>query len=268
MLMGTGSDATAHMSEEVSNAGRNVPLAIAWGYFTNGIMAIVLLIAYLFSIPSVEDALSDETGFPFLYVFRNAVSTAGVNGLTSIILIPVIFSNIFFNASTSRQTFAFARDRGLPFADWIAHVDKRRKIPVNAIFLSCLISCLLSLINIGSETAFNAIISLNVAALMYSYIISISCVIYRKLKCPETLPARRWDMGSWGLPVNIIGLVYSSFALFWSLWPGQKNVTAETFNWSVVIFGGVFVISLFMYVLKGRREYTGPVVIVQRVRVD
>ncbi|CBF82995.1 putative GABA permease [Aspergillus nidulans FGSC A4] len=240
------SDATAHMSEEVSNAGRNVPLAIAWGYFTNGIMAIVLLIAYLFSIPSVEDALSDETGFPFLYVFRNAVSTAGVNGLTSIILIPVIFSNIFFNASTSRQTFAFARDRGLPFADWIAHVDKRRKIPVNAIFLSCLISCLLSLINIGSETAFNAIISLNVAALMYSYIISISCVIYRKLKCPETLPARRWDMGSWGLPVNIIGLVYSCFALFWSLWPGQKHVTAETFNWSVVIFGGVFVISLVL----------------------
>ncbi|KAL4815125.1 amino acid/polyamine transporter I [Aspergillus spinulosporus] len=262
------SDATAHMSEEVSNAGRNVPLAIAWGYFTNGIMAIALLIAYLFSIPSVEDALSDETGFPFLYVFRNAVSTAGVNGLTSIILIPVIFSNIFFNASTSRQTFAFARDKGLPFADWIAHVDKRRKIPVNAIFLSCLISCLLSLINIGSETAFNAIISLNVAALMYSYIISISCVIYRKLKCPDTLPARRWDMGSWGLPVNIIGLIYSSFALFWSLWPSQKHVTAENFNWSVVIFGGVFVISLFMYVLKGRREYTGPVVIVQRVRVD
>ncbi|KAL4996450.1 amino acid/polyamine transporter I [Aspergillus recurvatus] len=262
------SDATAHMSEEVSNAGRNVPLAIAWGYFTNGIMAIILLIAYLFSIPSVDDALSDETGFPFLYVFKNAVSTAGVNGLTSIILIPVIFSNIFFNASTSRQTFAFARDRGLPFADWIAHVDHQRKIPVNAIFLSCLISCLLSLINIGSETAFNAIISLNVAALMYSYIISISCVIYRKVRCPETLPARRWDMGPWGLPVNVVGLAYSCFALFWSLWPGQKHVTAETFNWSVVIFGGVFVVSLVMYVLKGRREYKGPVVIVQRVRVE
>ncbi|KAL4948130.1 amino acid/polyamine transporter I [Aspergillus filifer] len=258
------SDATAHMSEEVSNAGRNVPLAIAWGYFTNGIMAIVLLIAYLFSIPSVEDALGDPTGFPFLYVFRNAVSTAGVNGLTSIILIPVIFSNIFFNASTSRQTFAFARDRGLPFANWIARVDQNRKIPVNAIALSCIISCLLSLINIGSSTAFHAIISLNVAALMYTYIISISCVIYRKLKHPESLPPRRWDMGKWGLPVNVIGLVYSCFALFWSLWPGDRHVTADNFNWSVVIFGGVGVISVLMYVWRGRREYTGPVVIVNR----
>lgn len=268
VLTTAGSDATAHMSEEVSNASRNVPLAISWGYFTNGIMAIILLIAYLFSIPSVDDAITDPTGFPFLYVFRNAVSTPGVNGLTAIILIPVIFSNIFFNASTSRQTFAFARDRGLPFARWIAHVHPRRKIPVNAIALSCLISCLLSLINIGSETAFNAIISLNVAALMYTYIISISCIAYRKIWHPETLPPCRWDMGSWGLPVNIIALVYSCFALFWALWPGSRHVTAENFNWSVVIFGGVFLISLAMYVVKGRREYTGPVVIVQGARED
>lgn len=260
----TGSDATAHMSEEVKDASRSVPIAIAWGYFSNGIMAIVLLIAYLFAIPSVEDALNDATGFPFLYVFQNAVSTAGVNGLTAIILLPVIFSNIFFNASTSRQTFAFARDKGLPFAKWISKVDNRRKIPVNAIALSCIISCLLSLINIGSLTAFNAIISLNVAALMYTYIISISCVIYRKIWHAETLPPRRWDMGRWGLPVNIIGLLYCCFAFFWSLWPSDLPVTVDNFNWSVVIFGGVFIISLAMFVLKGRKEYVGPAAIVSR----
>lgn len=68
--------------------------------------------------------------------------------------------------------------------------------------------------------------------------------------------------------MNIIALVYSCFALFWALWPGSRHVTAENFNWSVVIFGGVFVISLSMYVVKGRREYTGPVVIVQGAREE
>lgn len=259
-----GSDATAHMSEEVKDAARNVPIAIAWGYFSNGIMAIVLIITFLFAMPSVEDALNDPTGFPFLYVFKNATSTAGVNGLTAITLLTVIFSNILFNASTSRQTFAFARDKGLPFAKWIGKVDPRRQIPVNAIGISCLISCALSLINIGSETAFNAIISLNVAALMYTYIISISCVIYRKVWYPETLPPRRWDMGRWGLAVNIVGLLYCCFALFWSLWPGDVEVTRENFNWSVVIFVGVFIISVGMYFVKGRKEYVGPSVIVQK----
>ncbi|EED17336.1 GABA permease, putative [Talaromyces stipitatus ATCC 10500] len=260
------SDATAHMSEEVKDAGRSVPVAIAWGYFSNGLMAVVVLIAYLFSMPSVDDALNDATGFPFLYVFENAVSTAGVNGLTAIILLPVIFSNILFNASTSRQTFAFARDKGLPFSKWISKVDEKRKIPVNAIVLSCIISCLLSLINIGSQTAFNAIISLNVAALMYTYIISISCVIYRKIWHADTLPPCRWDMGRWGLPVNIVGLVYCCFSFFWSLWPSSLPVTLDTFNWSVVIFGGVFMTSLGMYVFKGRKQYAGPAVILLRLQ--
>ncbi|CAI7575162.1 unnamed protein product [Penicillium glandicola] len=258
------SDAMAHMSEEVKDSARNVPIAMAWGYFSNGLMAIVLIVTYLFATPSVEDSLNDATGFPFLYVFQNATSTAGVNGLTAIILLPVIFSNILFNAATSRQTFAFARDQGLPFSNWIGKVDAKRKIPVNATALSCIISCALSLINIGSETAFNAIISLNVAALMYTYIISISCVIYRKIWYPDTLPPRRWDMGRYGLAVNIIGLVYCCFALFWSFWPGDAVVTADNFNWSVVIFVGVFIVSLGMYVVKGRKEYVGPAVIVQK----
>ncbi|RHZ53567.1 putative GABA permease [Aspergillus thermomutatus] len=263
-LILAGSDATAHMSEEVKDAGRYVPIAIAWGYFSNGVMAIVIVISFLFAIPSVDDALSDNTGFPFIYVFKNATSVAGVNGLTAIILLPVIFSNILFNASTSRQTFAFARDKGLPFARWIAKVDPKRKIPVNAIALSCIISCLLSLINIGSLTAFNAIISLNVAALMYTYIISISCIIYRKIWHPDTLPPRRWDLGRWGLTVNIVGLLYCVFALFWALWPSSTPVTVDNFNWSVVIFGGVLAISLVMYAVKGRGEYHGPVVIIRR----
>ncbi|KAJ5729708.1 uncharacterized protein N7483_004216 [Penicillium malachiteum] len=259
-----GSDATAHMSEEVKDAGRYVPIAIAWGYFGNGILAIIVLVGLLLSIPSVPAALKDSSGFPFLYVFRNTLSLAGVNGLASTILIPVIFSNILFNASTARQTHAFARDKGLPFAEWISHVDRRRRIPVRAIFLSCLISGLLSVINIGSTVAFNAIISLNVAALMYTYAISISCVIYRKIHCPETLPPRRWSMGRLGLSINIIGLVYVCFALFWSFWPPTPSVTAEDFNWSVVIFVGIFILSLMVYAFQGRYQYVGPVVIVQR----
>ncbi|KAJ5278473.1 hypothetical protein N7524_004626 [Penicillium chrysogenum] len=257
------SDATAHMSEEVKDAGRYVPIAIAWGYFGNGILALIIIVGFLLALPSVPDALNDSTGFPFLYVFRQFLSTSGLNGLTAIVLIPVMFSNILFNASTARQTYAFARDRGLPFADWISRVDPHRRIPVRAIALSCMISGLLSLINIGSQVAFNAIISLNVAALMYTYAISISCVIYRKIACPETLPPRRWSLGRFGLGINTIGLLYVIFALFWSFWPPSPLPSARDFNWSVVIFAGVFIVSLLMYLFQGRRHYVGPVVTVQ-----
>ncbi|KAI9930282.1 hypothetical protein MW887_012095 [Aspergillus wentii] len=262
------SDASAHMSEEIEDAGRYVPIAMVWSYFANAVMALVVLIAMLFATPSVEAALNDDTGFPFISAFKQATNTAGVNGLTAIILIPVIVSNILFNASTSRQTFSFARDRGLPFSTWVSKVDDKRKLPVNSIIISCIFSALLSLINIGSETAFNAIVSLNVAALMFSYSISMSCLIWRKIFHPETLPPARWGLGRYGLVVNITGWLYVLFALFWSFWPESTPVTAETFNWSVVIFVAVFLLSLVMYAVQGRRHYNGPVTEVKKAGHD
>jgi amino acid transporter len=247
------------MAEEVKDAGRNVPNAIAWAYVGNGILALVFLVTYLFAIPSVDDALDDPSSFPFIYVFRNAVSTGGVNALTVLILVLVIASNISFNASASRQTFSFARDNGLPFARWISAVHPTKEIPANAVALSCLISVLLSLINLGSSVAFNAIISLNVVALMFTYAVSISCVLYRRLRYPQLLPHARWSLGRLGVPVNVVGLAYVLFAFFWSFWPNETPVALDTFNWSVVIFLGVAVLSLVMYFAQGRSVYTGPV---------
>jgi amino acid transporter len=256
------------MSEEVKDASRYVPIAIIWGYIVNGLLGLVIVIIYLFSIPSLNDALNDPSGFPFIYVFQNCVSTAGVNGLTASILIPVIFSNILFNMSTARQTYAFARDKGFPFGSWLARVDPKRKIPINAIAFSCLISVLLSLINIGSDTAFNAIISLNVAALMSTYAVSISCVLYASIWHPGRLPEKRWSLGRFSVPVNMIGLCYVIFALFWSFWPPSPGFDPSEFNWSVVIFGGVLIISLVMYSMHGRYHYSGPVEYVSRTSVD
>jgi amino acid transporter len=202
------------MAEEVKDAGLNVPNAMVWSYVLNGILAMILLVSYLFALPNVDDALNDPTYFPFIYVLRLALPTSGVNALTIMIFILVVAANIDYNASTSRQTWSFARDKGFPFHRWIAHVHPTLRIPVNAIGLTCIITCLLGLINIGSSVAFNAIISLQIVALMFSYTISISCVLYRRIKHPELLPYARWSLGRWGVPINVVGVCYSSFGEF------------------------------------------------------
>lgn len=251
------------MSEEVTDAGRYVPISIFWSYIGNGIMAIIFLVTYLFALDSVDDALNDPSGYPFIYVFRTALPLSGVNALTIIVMIIVIAANVSFNASTARQTFAFARDKGLPFSKWIGHVSTRNQIPVNSVLLTCLFTILLSLINIGSSVAFNAIISLQIVALMMSYAVSISCVLYRRVVHPELLPSARWSLGKWGILVNAIGLAFVTFSFFWSFWPNAIPVNAQNFNWSVVLFVGIFLLSLVMYVVRGRKVYEGPVTIVK-----
>ena len=48
-------------------------------------------------------------------------------------------------------------------------------------------------------------------------------------------------------------------AFFWSFWPGQTPVDAETMNWGVVMFVGVGFLCAVAYALQGRKIYAGPV---------
>lgn len=257
------SDCTAHMAEEVTDAGRNVPNSMFWAYILNGILGLILVITVNFTLTDLDAALNDPTDYPFIWIFRQALSTAGVNALTIVILILFIACNISFNASTSRQTFAFARDKGLPFSNWIGKIHPKLHIPLNAVTLTCIISCLLALINLGSTTAFNAMVSVQVCALVFSYTISISCVLYRRVFHPETLPKARWSLGRMGVPINVLGIVYSVFIFFWSFWPNETPVDAESMNWGIVLFVGVFIICGIVYAAQGKKQYRGPVALVE-----
>lgn len=85
-------------------------------------------------------------------------------------------------------------------------VDKRTHLPLNSILLSAVISMLLGLINIGSSVAFNAIVSLVVAAYFGSYMIPLAIVIYKRIR-KEPLEMGPWNMGRWGLAVNLFAMV-------------------------------------------------------------
>ncbi|KAJ7471670.1 amino acid/polyamine transporter I [Mycena galericulata] len=256
-----GSDAIAHMAEEVKSAGLSVPSAMIWSYILNGILAMFILLAYLFTLTSPDDALNDPTDYPYIWALKQALpdSTRGVTALTVLILLLVIAANIDYNAATARQTWSFARDKGLPGHRWIAAVHPTLHVPVNSIALTCLITCLLALINIGSNIAFNAIISLQLVALMFSYTVSIGCVLHRRLTRPDLLPKARWSLGRWGVPVNAAAVAYAVFAFFWSFWPAGTPVDASSMNYGVVMFGGVGAMCAVSYWVQGRHIYKGPV---------
>ncbi len=129
---------------------------MVWAYVLNGLIGIVFLISYMFMVTDVDAALKDPTGYPHIWVWRNTVPAAGVAALNSILTVITFAGAAPFSLSTSRQTWAFARDKGLPFNKWISHVDKRVQVPVNAVLVTAFISTALALINIGSTVALNA----------------------------------------------------------------------------------------------------------------
>lgn len=134
---------------------------------------------------------------------------------------------------------------------------------MRAVCLTVFITALLSLINLGSSVALNAINSLGGVSFLFSYVITLVCLIWRRTR-GAPLPERRWSLGKYGLVINVAALVFLIPTLFFYCWPLAQPVTALNLNWSSVAFCCVLLAALVHYVIKARHEYVGPVMRVKR----
>ena len=236
---------------------------MVWSYILNMPPTFTMLLTYLFCIGDVEKAANSPIGFPFIYVFYDATdSKLSATLLVAMVVLLLLFVSISTMASTIRQTFAFARDNGLPFSYWLQQIDPKVRMPTNVILLTVLYTLALSAVNIGSTVAFNAILSLSTSALMATYVMAISCVACRRLSLQSNstlLPPAKWSLGKYGLTVNVCGIIYSSWSFFWSLWPSMYRPSVVEFNWASVTLIGLMALAGLLYVLNKEKTYHGPV---------
>lgn len=239
-----------------------------WSFALNIPIAFAIMLMTVFTIPDLNIATTEYT-FPFLSILASSsLPPAGAQAITSLMVVLVFMIAVSTFASTSRQCFAFARDQGLPASDWLRAVDPALNVPRNASVATFGFTVVMCLVYIGSAVAFNAILSIGIVALMGTYGLSTACVLYRRVRWPETLPPVRWSLGRWGILVNGIGVGYASFAFFWSFWPIYYSPTTETMNWAVVMFGAGMFLSVVVYFVRGRKLYDGPVATCDGRRVD
>lgn len=95
------------------------------------------------------------------------------------------------------------------------------------------------------------------------YIISIACVALRKIR-KDPLPHARWNLGRAGLPCNIAALCWLLLVYVFAFFPLVTPVTAESMNWSCLIYGAVVIFSICYYFIFGKYYYEGPVVLVNK----
>lgn len=219
-----GSDSVVHISEEVADAGFVVPRVMWWSYILNVLLGIVILITMLFCIGPLETVL--ESDAPYLQLFTNTGSKGVALALTIVLFLLIYSGNITALATSSREVWAFSRDKGFPFSKPISRMNKKRHVPDNAVYLTTLLTLILCLINLGSTIAFNIIVSLSLLALLSTYMISIGCVL-RKRILKEPLPPHRWDLGRWGLSINAFAVSYSAFAIVFCCFPVTVPVRAS-----------------------------------------
>jgi choline transport protein len=294
-----GADASVHMAEEIENAALNIPRAIFTSMTMNGLLGFAMMLTILFCLGDVKSVLGTATGFPFIQIFYNGVgSIPGATAMAAVVLSLTWACAIGITTTASRMTWSFARDRGTPFSNFLMKVEPRTQVPVVAVGAVTLFACLLTLIYVGSYTAFNDVISLTITGFYGSYFLPSAFLLYHRIKghvLPHGTPAEvvpvpsgvgvqegdekgaaqasevevaqaRLIWGPWHIP-GILGMinnayacVYMIFVIFWSVWPPVTPVNAQTMNYSVVVTGGVIIFSIIWYHVRGKREYKGPLI--------
>lgn len=197
-----GADASVHMAEEVEHAALNIPRAIIASMTINGMVGFAMMLTILFCLGDVESVLGTATGFPFIQIFhgecREALrhraastnlkstdsvqSVAGATVMGAIVLALTWACATGITTTASRMTWSFARDRGTPFSKVISMVSRRRRIPVIGVAVVTTLAALLTLIYIGSSTAFNDVISLTITGFYSSYFLPAAFLLYHRVK--------------------------------------------------------------------------------------
>ena len=291
-----GTDGAIHMSEEVRNAAIVVPHSMILGVLINGVLGFGMLVALVFCLGDVDKITSTPpTQYPFMAIFAQAAgSSSGGSGMVAVILFMFFCATTTALASSSRMMWSFARDRGLPFSDFLSRVgphreayptfevslisgqiNRRTLLPLYAIFLTTLITCLLALINIGSSVAFNDVISLTVSGLYSSYLICCALLLWRRCTGAIGGSSRnaagklglRWGPfrvpGLWGIANNVVACLFMVLIIFFSFWPPVTPSTAVSMNYSVLVFGAAILFSIAYYFTVAHKTYVGPLIEVE-----
>ena len=235
-------------------------------FMINAALGFIMTVTFCFCLRDYAHALDSAAGawgLPFIQVFVDATSSiAGGSTLIATLTSLQVLGIVNWTASNARQIFAFARDNGFPFSHWIAKVDAAGTYPVNSVLVVWLFAVLINMITLGSVVAFEAIVSLQILALMSTYLISLSCLIWRRF-FGAPLPASPWTLGRAASPVNIIGWLYCVYLVIFLPWPGTQRVNATTMNWAIVMFAGIMAIAAIYYIAYARKSYQGPVAYVK-----
>ncbi|TYK09142.1 amino-acid permease BAT1-like protein [Cucumis melo var. makuwa] len=255
-------------TEETIEADKNGPkgiissigisIVVGWCYILGITFAIT-------SIPSLLDENNDAGGYAIAEIFYQAFKSRYGNGVGGIICLIVVAVAIFFCGmssvtSNSRQAdflmaYAFSRDGAMPFSPtW--HKVNGNEVPINAVWLSALISFCMALTSLGSTVAFNAMVSIATIGLYIAYALPI---FFRVTLAKNSFVPGPFNLGRYGIVIGWVAVLWvATISVFFSL-PVEYPVTDTTLNYTPIAVGCLLIITISTWVVSARHWFKGPV---------
>ncbi|MFE9533213.1 amino acid permease [Streptomyces sp. NPDC006691] len=256
----SGYDASAHLSEETTNASVSAPRGIMRAITWSWAAGFVLLIGLTFAIRDYAGVQGTSTGVPPAQIFLDALGPAGAKSLLLVVIVAQLFCGNAEVAACSRMVFAFSRDGALPGSHLWRKVDPGTGTPRAAVWLSVTVAALLALPSLYSPTAYNAVVAINVIGITPAYAIP----IYLRIRNRGHFSPGPWNLGRWGVPIGVVAVTWVAFVTILFCLPQTRPdtgawVSVDTFNYAPIALVAVLALATVWWRIAGR-DYEVPAV--------
>lgn len=248
-----GYDASAHLSEETSNASVSAARGIVRSIWVSWLAGFVLLAGLTFSIQNYAGTQNSPTGVPPAQILLDSLGTGSAEVLLLVVIVAQLFCGNAEVAAASRMVFAFSRDNALPGSALWRKVSSRTQTPVPAVWLAVVVACVLALPSLYSTTAYGAVTAINVIGITPAYAIP----VLLRLRAGDRFQRGPWHLGRWSRPVGWVAVVWVAFVTVLFCLPQSSPITVDSMNYAVIALAAVLILaSVWWYV--ARRTYGTP----------
>ena len=227
-----GFDTAGTLAEETHDPRKKAPRAILQALLAAGFAGLLVLLFALMAAPDLgmPDLGNIRGGLPMLV--KSVLGETTGRLFLCIVIFAIVVCTLAVQSGTVRLMFAMGRDGYLPFSESLAKVSPKTHTPVLATLLCGLGAIIILAMNLQFPKVFELVTSIAILWANLAYWIVVALQLKNRFTRArnEVDTAARFTLGKWGLPVNILAMLWSTFMVVNVSWPRTATYGLELYN--------------------------------------
>ncbi|KAI8629942.1 choline transport protein [Xylariaceae sp. FL1651] len=255
-----GFDAALHMTEEMPNPAVDAPRAIIYAVVVGGVTGLAFIIVILFCITNPEAVLKTATNMPIAeLIYQGTSSRAAATILTLALAVCFVNGTNGCVTSSSRLLYSMARDKGIVYHNYFAHINPGLDVPVRTIIFTFVFNALFGLLYLGPSVAFGAYVSSCTIFLNVSYAFPVVVLLVRGRGILKQWQSEHtiFALGKSGWILNWIAAVFVIVTSVFFTFPAALPVSSNNMNYVTVVIG-IFLLLIGTYWVVYGKTFEGP----------
>jgi urea carboxylase system permease len=256
-----GFDSAGELSEETKNPRRVAPRTILSALAVSGLGGGLMLLGALMAAPSLTDGQLAADGLA--YVISAKLDSPAGKVLLTCVAIAISVCTLAVQTAGSRLMFSMARDGKLPFARRLARVHPTLGTPILPAVVIGALGIALLVVNLGNAAIFATLASVCIVTLYLAYLLVTVPLLGRRFTgwpaTDATAPAGLFALGRFGIPVNLLAVVWGVAMTVNLAWPRAAVYTPNGGGWWMLWAAPLFVaLTVVVGAIVHRMVVVGP----------